>query len=172
MPYTDYDSRMLAALEAATGQTDAGVGPFMDYDERILALLTFLAANSNTVVRPETFYVAADGTDDYPSIQAAIDFLEAESNAGGIVVLGRATYSLSATLVITKPGITIQGQGAGNRANLLPADEAPTKVIVAQNTGIGIHVRGQECKLLDFRLTRTRPIGKCDNRRIALRASE
>lgn len=99
--------------------------------------------------RPEWFA----GPDDYTRLQSAIDTLEAESTKGGVISLTREIYTLDGTPVITQHGITIRGQGAGNVSNTVPATQAPTRVVIDQNTGPGFHLKGQESKLIGFRLT-------------------
>jgi hypothetical protein len=105
---------------------------------------------TDAVVDAASFGATGDGsTDDAPSIQAAIDSL----TRGGVVRLGRGTFMLDSTLTATVPGIRIVGQGAGNVGNLAPSVEAPTKVVIRQNTGAGIWLKGMSSGVSDLRLT-------------------
>jgi hypothetical protein len=99
--------------------------------------------------RPEWFVSDSDDSD-LESWQLAIDAMEDASNKGGIMKLSMKKYYLDGYPVVSKPGISIVGCGAGNNSNMFPADDAPTWVESVATTGPGIHGSAQGFRLIDF----------------------
>jgi hypothetical protein len=117
------------------------------------AIISLHAELKRGSARPEWFYQDADGSDWLPATQLAIDALEAESAVGGVIALSRDAYNWDGYPVLTKHGISIVGQGAGNRVNQIPSYDAPTKIVSVATTGPGIWIKGMDCELRGFRLT-------------------
>lgn len=96
---------------------------------------------TDSVIDVRMFGATGDGTtDDYASIQAAIDYLEVAG--GGKLFLPTGTYQLSATLTVESAGIEIEGTG-----------EATTILRATHSSGAVIRVQEGYSKLRNFQVT-------------------
>lgn len=110
-----------------------------------------LANRFADVVNVKDFGAVGDGvTDDTVAVASAVAFINTN---GGVLYFSVGQYLIDAgTINITRNGVTIEGAGNGNVANLTPSTVAPSAIIIKGN-GAGIRVRGQSVTLKDFRLT-------------------
>ena len=74
-----------------------------------------------------------NGTDSTAAIQAAIDYIEAHSAAGGAVVIGAHNYRVTSTISISMNSVHIKGYGKGSSTLVFdPAGHGTACVKVAQ----------------------------------------
>lgn len=97
-----------------------------------VTLLNALNAKSAT-----TFTVNADGTGDYPTIQAALD---AVPDGGARILISSGAYSLGTGLVVKKSGTVLEGEGTNTQLTF--SGGTITTAIVMTTTALeGIEIR-------------------------------
>ena len=90
------------------------------------------------VVAVERTVMPSGGSDDTPSIQAALDAvskLPATGGHRGAVLLGPGTFHLQGTLSIGASGVVLRGSGSGSGGTVLQIAGAPRTVITIGGTG-------------------------------------
>jgi polygalacturonase len=104
-----------------TQMPDSHAGTPLDCAARYAAFPEITAPNLAESVPPEdhTLYVAADGTGEYSSVQAAID---AAPDAGAEIVIAPGTYR--EVLTIAKPHIFLRGSGPGPTDTVIVNDRS------------------------------------------------
>jgi len=107
--FTSVDNGILELLHDGTSWREVGRG-IGSASGKIYATFTIGAVDANNTSSSSYDYVC-DGTNDDVQIQAAIDALP---TTGGRIVLSEGTFTLgSAAVVVSKNGVTIEGQGKG-----------------------------------------------------------
>jgi hypothetical protein len=123
MSYLDYDSRMVAALEAATGQSVAGAGPFADYDSRVVGASAVPVSVGSTTAETALATIALPAGAMGPNGILRISISLVNNNdaddkitrvrLGGIA--GTSFYTVTNTTAITvRVIVLIQNRGAEN----------------------------------------------------------
>jgi hypothetical protein len=154
------DAEITTAVGDGIGADPTAQGQIAD---AIVDDLPFLQSGTNTVSRAfvAKFYntrsikdYGATGTSDPADAAKFANFISDLNTLGGVGLLELGNYIVNAgDIDLTRDGVSLIGQGAGNCANLFPSASAPTTITVQGTTGRGIRVRGQGVTLANFRLT-------------------
>lgn len=104
----------------------------------LLALAVLFVAAGASGQKPSTFRVAADGTADYKTVQAAVDHIPA---TGGIVLIAPGTYREQ--VVINQSHVTLKGTGP-DPASTIIVDDTSQGTRGAKPSYAAVHVLGDD----------------------------